>query len=129
MWRDRKQDIYKKELVGDLRFQSHEVTSHCQLAYKILTFYLEQLLRNLLRKIKVLIAWLERKDNKYKEEQTGQSRVSIPLYNLSLFCIPNMNFLSYTVVEISLTKYVERKKKGHIQGRMNRRMPVLNPTI
>ena len=58
--------------------KSHDVTSHCQLTYKILIFYLEQLLRNLLRKITVLIAWRERKDNKYKEEQIGQSRVSFP---------------------------------------------------
>ena len=93
--------------------QSHDATSHCQFTYKILTFYLEQLLRNLFRKIAVLIAWKERKDNTYQEEKTGQSRLSIPRYNLSLlFCIPSMNFLSYTVVEISLTKNVERKKNG-----------------
>ena len=50
--------------------------------------------------------------NKYKEEQIGHNRFSIPRYNLSLFFrIPIMNFLSYTVVEISLTKIVERKKK------------------
>ena len=49
--------------------------------------------------------------NKYKEEQIGQSRFSVPRYNLSLlFCIPNMNFLSDTVVEIPLTKNGERKK-------------------
>ena len=104
---------------------------HCQFTYKILTFYLEQLLRNLLRKITVLIALRERQYSKYKEEQTGQSQLSIPRYNLLLlFCIPNMNFLSYVVAEISLTKNVERKKKGHIQERINRRMPpVLNTTI
>ena len=94
---------------------------------QILTFYLEKLLRNLFRKITVLIAWREGKDNKYKEEQTGQSRLSIPRYNLSLlFFISNMNFLSYIVAEISLAKNVERKKKGHIQGRINRRITVLN---
>ena len=98
----------KQENAGS---QSHDATSHCQFTVKILTFYLEQLLRNLLRKIAVLIAWRERKDSKYKEEQTGQSRLSIPRHNLSLlFSILNMNFLSYTVVEISLTKNVERKK-------------------
>ena len=70
----------------------------------------KQLLRNLLRKIAVLITWRERKDNKYKEEHTGQRRLSVPRYNLSLlFCIPNMNLLSYTVVEISLTKNIQRK--------------------
>ena len=109
--------------------QFHEVTSHCQWTYKLLIFYLEKLLRNLLRKITVLIAWRERGDNKYKEEQTGQKQLSIPRYNLSLFLIPNMNFLPYIVVEISWTKNVERKKKGHIQGRINRRMPVLYPTM
>ena len=40
-----------------------------------------------------------------------------------------MNLLSDTVVEISLMKNVEIKNKGHIQGRINRRMPVLNPTM
>ena len=64
------------------------------------------------------------------EHQTGHSRLSIPRYNLSLlFCIPNIILLSYTVVEISLTKNIGRKKNGLIKGRMNRRMPVLNPTI
>ena len=33
------------------------------------------------------------------------------------------------VVEISLTKNLERKKKEQIQGRTNRRMPIYNPTI
>ena len=33
------------------------------------------------------------------------------------------------VVEISLTKNLERKKKEQIQGRTNRRMPICNPTI
>ena len=40
-----------------------------------------------------------------------------------------MKFLSYTVVEISLTTNLERKKKGQTQGRTNRRMPICNPTI
>ena len=33
------------------------------------------------------------------------------------------------VVEISFTKNLERKKKGQIQGRTNRRMPICKPTI
>ena len=50
------------------------------------------------------------KKNKYMEEQIGEDPFSIPRYNLSLWtCIINMKFLSYTVVEISLTKNVERK--------------------
>ena len=32
-------------------------------------------------------------------------------------------------MEISLTKNLERKKKGQTQGRTNRRMPICNPTI
>ena len=40
-----------------------------------------------------------------------------------------MNFLSNIVAEISLTKNMKRKIEGHIQGRINRRMPVLNPTM
>ena len=92
MWRERKKDIYKNEQ-ENAGSQSHNATSHCQFTYKILTFYLEQLLRNLLQKITVVIAWKERKDNKYKVEQTGQSRLFSHKYNLSLlFCIPNMNF-------------------------------------
>ena len=33
------------------------------------------------------------------------------------------------VVEISLTKDLERKKKEQIQGGTNRRTPICNPTI
>ena len=92
--------------------QSHDATSHCQFIYKILTYYLELFPRNLLRKITVLTAWRERKVHTYKEEQVGQPWFSIRRYNLSsLFCIPNMNFLFYTVVEKSLKKNVERKNK------------------
>ena len=40
-----------------------------------------------------------------------------------------MKFLSYTVVEISLTKNLEKKKKGQTQGTANRRIPICNPTI
>ena len=40
-----------------------------------------------------------------------------------------MKFLSLTVVEISLTKNLERKKKEQTKGRTNRRMPICNPTI
>ena len=40
-----------------------------------------------------------------------------------------MNILCYTVVEISLTKNIEREKKEQIQGRTNRRRLILNPTI
>ena len=40
-----------------------------------------------------------------------------------------MKFLSLTVVEISLTKNLERKKKEQTKGRTNRRKPICNPTI
>ena len=40
-----------------------------------------------------------------------------------------MKFLSLTVVEISLTKKLERKKKEQTKGRTNRRKPICNPTI
>ena len=40
-----------------------------------------------------------------------------------------MKFLSLTVVEIPLTKNLERKKKEQTKGRTNRRMPICNPTI
>ena len=40
-----------------------------------------------------------------------------------------MKFLSLTVVKISLTKNLERKKKEQTKGRTNRRMPICNPTI
>ena len=74
---------------------------------------------------------LERKKKEQtKEEQIGECPFAIPRYNLSLWtCIPNIKFLSLTVVEISLTKNLERKKKGQTQGRTNRRMPLCNPTI
>ena len=45
------------------------------------------------------------KKKKYRDEQIGKGSFSIPQYNLSLStCIPNMKFLSLTVLEISLTK-------------------------
>ena len=54
---------------------------------------------------------LEKKE-KEKEEQIGECLFAISQYNLSLrTCIPNMKFLSLTVVDISLTKNLERKKK------------------
>ena len=60
----------------------------------------------------------------------GEGPFSIPQYNMSLWiCIPNLKFLSLTIVEISLTKNLERKKKEQTQGRTNRRMPICNPTI
>ena len=68
--------------------------------------------------------------NIYRKEQTGEGWFSIPLYNLSLSTsIQNMNILCYTVVEISLTKNIEREKKEQIQGRTNRRRLIFNPTI
>ena len=70
-----------------------------------------------------------------KKEQTkgrkiGECPFAIPRYKLSLWtCIPNMKFLSLTVVEIPLTKNLERKKKEQTKGRTNRRTPICNPTI
>ena len=64
------------------------------------------------------------------KEQIGECPFAIPRYNLSLWtCILNMKFLSLTVVEISLTKNLERKKKEQTNERTNRRMPICNPTI
>ena len=40
-----------------------------------------------------------------------------------------MKFLPFTVVELSLTKNPERKKKEQTKGRTNRRRPICNPTI
>ena len=51
-------------------------------------------MRNLSRKNTVLTAWRERKNNKYREEQTGQSRLSIPRYN----CV----VILYTKYELSV---------------------------
>ena len=82
-------------------------TCRCKLLYQIWSFYLNRLWRYLWRKIR-----RERKKNKLREEQIGEGPFSIPRYNLSLWtCIPYLKLLSYTVVEISLTKYLERKKK------------------
>ena len=68
--------------------------------------------------------------NIYRQEQTGEGCFSTSQYNLSLsICIQNMNFLCYTVVEIFLTKNMERKKKEQIQRRTNRRWLILYPMI
>ena len=40
-----------------------------------------------------------------------------------------MKFLSLTVVELYLTKNLERKKQEQTKGRTNRRMPICNSTI
>ena len=59
--------------------------------------------------------------NKYTEEQTGQGLFSIQQYNLLLlFCMLNMNFLSSTVVEISLTKNVEREKNRYRENKQEK---------
>ena len=72
----------------------------------------------------------EKEKNKHKEEQIGESPFSIPRYILSLrICIPDLKFLSLTVVEISLTKDLERNKKEQTKGRTNRRMPICKPAI
>ena len=52
---------------------------------------------------------------KYREEQKGECPFSIPRRNLSLWtCIPQLKFLSQTVVKISWMKNLERKKKEPI---------------
>ena len=66
--RKKKRTYTRKNKQEEAGSQSHNATSHCQFTYKILTFYLEQLLKNLLRGITILTAWRERKDNKYKED-------------------------------------------------------------
>ena len=90
--------------------------SPCMPNMKFLTGY--GCLRNLLRKITVLNAWRGRKVNKYRKEQRGEGWFSIPQYNLLLLtCIPNINFLSYTVAEISLTKINGEKEKWTNTGK------------
>ena len=66
----------------------------------------------------------EKGTNKRKNKQKNAH-----LQSYDTTCIPNMKFLSLTVVEISLTKNLERKKKEQTKGRTNRRMPICNPTI
>ena len=63
-----KKNIKMKNKQENAGSQSHDATSHCQFTYKILTFYLKHLLRNLLRKVTLVIAWRERNDNIYKKE-------------------------------------------------------------
>ena len=53
------------------------------------------------------------KKEKGEEEEIGECLFAISQYNLLLrTSIPNLKFLSETVVEISLTKNLERKKKS-----------------
>ena len=68
--------------------------------------------------------------NKYKEEQIGECPFANPQYNLSLrTSLPNLKFLSLTVVEISLMKNRERKLKEQIYRRTNRSRPIFSSTI
>ena len=54
---------------------------------------------------------MERKKSEHIQEGTN---IPIPLYNLSLStCLHNINFLCYTVVEVTFTKNMERKKKEY----------------
>ena len=46
--RKKKRTYTRKNKQENAGSQSHDATSHCQFTYKILTFYLKQLLRNLL---------------------------------------------------------------------------------
>ena len=43
--------------------------------------------------------------------------------------MPDLKFLSLTVVEIPLTKNLERKKKEQTKRRTNKRLPICNPAI
>ena len=71
----------------------------------------------------------ERKDNKYKEEQTDKA--GYLSHDTTCRC-----YSVYYVYELSILygcgnifdENVERKKKGHKQRRINR-MPVLNPML
>ena len=53
------------------------------------------------------------KKEKGREEQIGKRPSAISQYNLLRTSIPNLKFLSQTVVEISFTKNLERKKKEY----------------
>ena len=60
MWREKKRTHTGKNKQEKAGSKSHNAASHCEYNYKILTFYLEQLVRNLLRKMTVLIAQKEK---------------------------------------------------------------------
>ena len=108
IWRERKKNKYREEQVGDSSFSIPRYNlplSTCIPNMKFLFW----------RNITVLNACRERKVNIYREEHTGEGWFSIPRYNLPLsLCTQTRNFLCYTVVEISLTKNMERKKKEQI---------------
>ena len=81
----------RKNIQENACFQSHNATSHCQFTYKILTFYLEQLLRNLLQKITVLIAWREKKKiiniRKNNQDKAGYLSHGTPSHCCSVYQI------------------------------------------
>ena len=67
----------------------------------------------------------KKKRDKHKEEQIGECPFAIPRYNLLLWtCIPNMKFLSKTVVEISLTKKCYGITEGRTEVRTEGRTDV-----
>ena len=74
---------------------------------------------------------LERKKkNKHREQQIEEGPFSIPRYNLWFrTCIPNIKFLSLTVVEISLTKNLEIKKKEEQIGECPFAIPRYNLSL
>ena len=99
------------------------VLNHCQFIYELLTFYLEQLLRNLSQKNYST----ERMKRKISEQiQIRTNRRKLVLYPTKqlvlLFRRPTMNFLSYTVVEISLMKNAEKEKWINIRKKKRREL-------
>ena len=103
-------DKYRKNKQEKAVSQSHNATSHCQFTYKNINLLSLTVAEKSITKNYSIDCMERKKKNKFTEEQIGQSRFSIPRYNLLLFCTPNLNFLSYTVVEISLTKCREKEK-------------------
>ena len=75
-------------------------------------------------------------DEKCKEKEKIQGRTNrgMSIFNPTLQLIVVNQYTKFEVsilkvVEISLTKNLERKKKEQTQGRTNRRMSICNPTI
>ena len=73
-----------------------------------------------------------RKEKGTNKRKNKQEKAHYQSHDTTCRCEPVYQIYKVSIFngcEISLTKNLERKKKGQTQGRTNRRMPICNPTI
>ena len=77
-----KMDKYREEQTGESWFSIPQCNKSFLISYKTLTFYLKRLLRNLLRKLTVLAAWKETKNEQIYGRTNMTKLVLYPMIQL-----------------------------------------------